>query len=90
MKKLITAATILSILAAFIFVVVHSITGAATVPLTNEMAIDQLNGGDVAYVMSQSWYDFRNLVTYIGYVVSAAAITLIAIIIFKVSKERNK
>lgn len=90
MKNLINTATILSIIATIIFVVVYFITGAATVPYTNEMAIDQLNGGDAAYIVSQAWYDLRNLVTYIGYAVAAAAIMLIIIIIFKVSKERNK
>ena len=90
MKSLITTTAILSIIATIIFVVVHLVTGATTVPFTNEMAIDQLNGGDAAYIASQYWYDFRNLVTYLGYAVTAMAIALIIIIIFKVSKERNK
>lgn len=90
MKNLIKAATIFSILAIFIFMAVELVTGADTVPLTNELAIDQLNGGDTAYVTSQAWYDARNLLTYLGYSVTATAVTIIIIIIFKVLKERNK
>lgn len=90
MKKLVTTATILSIVATVIFVAVYLLTGAATVPYTNEMAIDQLNGGDAAYVISQAWYDFRNICTYIGYAVTTAAITLIVIIIVKIFKGENK
>lgn len=90
MKNLIKTATIFSILAIFIFVVVELVTGAATVSLTNELAIDQLNGGDTAYVTSQAWYDARNLLTYLGYSVTATAVTIIIIIIFKVLKGKTK
>ena len=90
MKNLIKAASILIILAILMFIAVELITGAATVPLTNELAINQLNGGDAEYIASQSWYAFRNSTTYLGYSVTAAAITIIIIIIFKVFKERNK
>ena len=90
MKNLIITTVIMLIIASIMFGLIQLVTGPFSVPITNELAVDQLNGGNDAYIAMQAWYTFRNVVTYIGYIVIAIAVTFIIIIIFNFLKERKK
>lgn len=87
MKKL-YAITLVLAMVAIILTVLIAFTGNATV--TNDIAIDQLNGGNEAYIAMQAFSQYRNTLVTIASVVSALIVILVSIITLKtINNHRN-
>ena len=59
-------------------------------PVTNEVALAQLNGGDEAYIAMQAYNQYKNVAIAAGSIITTVSIALIITIIYKIFKEKNK
>lgn len=59
-------------------------------PFTNTVAINQLNGGNEAYLASQVYYQYKDMASVIGTIVIVLAAMPIIKIIYTTLKEKNK
>lgn len=68
------------------------IIGAITTggPLNNAIAINSLNGGNEAYIASQIYYQYKDMVSVIGTIIIILAAMPIIKIIYTTLKEKNK
>lgn len=86
MKKLIIIIAVLAILtmAAAIFV---NLTTNATI--TNDVAMNQLNGGDEAYIILQAYQQYKNIATTALCMLGTLTITFISIAFYNIIKIKN-
>ena len=88
-KKFIKSAIIRIIVVAIFVGITIAITTNALV--TNDVAINQLNGGDEAYIAQEIYYRYKTVAPYIGAaIVIWAAMPLIKFIYNKVKGEKTK
>jgi hypothetical protein len=59
-------------------------------PFTNAVAINQLNGGNEAYLASQIYYQYKDMASVIGIIIIVLAAMPIIKIIYTTLKEKNK
>ena len=58
--------------------------------VTNDVAINQLNGGDEAYLMQEIYYRYKTVAPYIGTLIVIWAAMPLFKIIYKTIKRREK
>lgn len=86
MRKLaIIAFTI--VMLAIIVGAVASLTTNATV--SSDIAIDQLNGGDEAYLAMQGYNQYRDIVYGASACVTVAAVTVMLFAIYKIASNKH-
>jgi ABC-type spermidine/putrescine transport system permease subunit II len=87
MKKLYAITMVLAVVA-IILTALIAFTGNATI--TNDIAIDQLNGGNEAYIAMQAFSQYRDTLITAASVVSALIVILVSIITLKtINNHRN-
>lgn len=86
MKKLAIIAFIIALLA-IIVGVVTSLTTNATI--SNDIAIDQLNGGDEAYLAMQAYNQYRDVIYCVSACVTVAAVTVMLLAIYKIVSNKH-
>ena len=86
MRKLAIIAFIIAMLA-IVVGVVASLTTNATV--TNDIAIDQLNGGDEVYLAMQAYNQYRETTYVISACVTVAAVTVMLLAIYKIVSNKH-
>lgn len=90
MRKIITISLVIFSLAIITISTICFIAESYSVIFSNELAVDQLNGGNDAYVALQTFNNYKNLALATGYAVTIISVTLIIIIVLKALKERKK
>ena len=81
MRKLAILACVI-ILLSFIVGAAMSLTTNSTV--TNEVAIEQLNGGDEAYLAMQAYNQYKGIMYVIPGSITVIAVTVILLAIYKI------
>ena len=67
-----------------------SIAISTNAMVTNDVALNQLNGGDEAYLMQEIYYRYRTVAPYIGTLIVIWAAMPLFKIIYKTIKRREK
>lgn len=75
---------------AFATIAAIAIGLSTSAPVTNEVALAQLNGGDEAYIAMQAYNQYKNVAIAAGSIITTVSIALIITIIYKIFKEKNK
>ena len=74
-------------IAVIVYVAITITTGG---PLNNAVAINQLNGGNEAYIASQIYYQYKDVASVIGTIIIIVAAMPIIKTIYTILKEKNK
>lgn len=86
MKKLAIIAFVILILS-FIVSMVTAFTTNATI--TNDIAIDQLNGGDEAYLAMQAYNQYRTIIYGVSSCIIVIAVAVILLIFYKMYVNKH-
>lgn len=86
MRKLAIIAFIIAILAIIVGVVTSLTTNAS---ITNDVAIEQLNGGDEEYLAMQAHNQYREVAYTISGCVTVAAVTVMLLALYKIQTKNN-
>lgn len=86
-KRLISSIIRVVVVAIFVCAAIAITTNAT---ITNEIAVNQLNGGDEAYIMQELYYKYKAVVPFVGTViVILSAIPLIKIV-YQIFKNKGE
>ena len=86
-KHLVSALIRLIVVIIFVCITISLTTNTV---ITNEVALNQLNGGDEYYLLQEIYYRYKAIAPYIGAVLVIWASVPIIKIIYKHIKERKK
>jgi hypothetical protein len=86
MKKLYALTIVLAIIAITLTVLIACSTNAV---ITNDIAIDQLNGGNEAYIVMQAYTQYKNTLVTIASAVTVLIVILVTIITIKTIKNHR-
>lgn len=78
------------IIAVFATIAAIAIGLSTSAPVSNEVALAQLNGGDEAYITMQAYNQYKNVAIAAGSIITTVSVVLIIAIIYKIFKEKNK
>lgn len=86
-KRLISSIIRIVVVAIFVSAAIAITTNTT---ITNEIAVNQLNGGDEAYIMQELYYKYKTVVPFVGTViVILSAIPLIKIV-YQIFKNKGE
>lgn len=86
MRKLAIIACVIAILSLAIGAVISLTTNAT---ISNDIAIDQLNGGDEAYLAMQAYNQYREAIYGVSACVTVAAVTVMLFAIYKIVTNKH-
>ena len=87
MRNLIIRASLTIIIAAIAVIVILGVTTSA--PITNDIALAQLNGGDAAYLEMQVYNHYRDIAYIATWIIAIAATSIIITLFIKYFKEKK-
>ena len=86
MRKLAIIAFIIAMLSIIVGVVISLTTNAT---ITNDIAIEQLNGGDEAYLAMQAYNQYREAIYGVSACVTVAAVAVMLLAIYKIVSNKH-
>lgn len=86
MRKLAIIAFIIAMLAIIVGVIASLTTNAS---ISNDIAIDQLNGGDESYLAMQAYNQYRETTYVVSACVTVAAVTVMLLAIYKIVSNKH-
>lgn len=87
MRNLIIRTSLTIIVAAIAVIVILGVTTSA--PITNDIALAQLNGGDAAYLEMQVYNHYRDIAYIASWIIAIAATSIIVTLFIKYFKEKK-